>query len=57
MATPHLPSRAPKRGQNWYLTPAFSGVPNAKRGYKIRSGCLTLAFLGARKTAELLRNP
>ena len=33
-----LRSRGPKRGRNRYVTPAFSGVPNAKRGEKIRSG-------------------
>ena len=31
-----LPSRGPKRGQKCYLTPAFSGVPNAKRGEENR---------------------
>ena len=40
---PHpLPSRGPKRGQNCYVTPAFSGVPT--RGDKIRIGYLTHAF-------------
>ena len=57
MATSPLPSRGPKRGRNCYVTPAFSGVPNAKRWEKIRSGYLTLAFSGAQKRAELLRNP
>ena len=28
-----------------------------KKGNKIRSGCLTLAFLGAQKRAEMLRHP
>ena len=37
------------------MTPPFSGIP--KEGDKIRSGCLTLAFSGAHKRAELLRNP
>ena len=50
-------SRGPKRGRNCYVSPALSGVPNAKRGEKIRSGCLTPAFSGAQKRAELLRNP
>ena len=27
-----LPCRGPQRGQKCYVTPAFSGVPNAKRG-------------------------
>ena len=35
--------------------PAFSGDPNKKD--KIRSGCLTLAFSGAQKRAEVLGNP
>ena len=37
------------------MTHAFSGVPN--KGETIRSGCLTLAFSGAQKRAELLHNP
>ena len=57
MAASPLPSRGPKRGRNCYVTPAFSGVPNAKRGDKIRNGYLTPAFSGAQKRAELLRNP
>ena len=56
MATSPLPSRGPKRGRNCYVTPAFSGIPNAKRGEKIRSGYLTLAFSGAQKRAEVLHN-
>ena len=47
VATSHMPSRGPKRMHNSYVTPAFSGVPNAKRGDKIRSGHLTDAFSGA----------
>ena len=57
MTTSPLPSPGPKRGRNCYVTPAFSGIPNAKRGEKIRSGYLTLAFSGAQKRAKLLRNP
>ena len=57
VATSPMPSRWPKRGRNCYVTPAFQGVPNAKRGDKIRSGNLTRAFSGAQKRAELLRNP
>ena len=57
MATSPLPSLGPKRGRKCYVTPAFSGIPNAKLGDKIRSGYLTLAFFGAQKRAELLRNP
>ena len=57
MATSPLPSRGPKRGLNCYATPAFLGVPNAKRGDKIRSSYLTPAFSGGQKRAEMLRNP
>ena len=52
-----LLSRGPKKGRKCYVIPAFSGVPNAKRGEKIRSGCLTPAFSGAQNRAEVLRNP
>ena len=94
VATSPLPSWGPKRGRKWYVTLAFSGVPNAKRreqnqkwlphpcllegpkeggnatpplqawvsptpsvGSKIRGGCLTTAFLGAQKRAEMVRHP
>ena len=57
MATSPLPSQGAKRGRNCYVTPAFSGVPNAKRGDKIRSGYLTNTFSRAQKRADLLRNP
>ena len=69
VAASTLPSRGPKRGQDCSVTPAFSGIPNAKRGEgkkselsptkgnKIRSGCLTPAFSGAQKRARLLRHP
>ena len=57
LAASPLPSPGPKNGRNCYATPAFSGVPNAKRGDGIRIGCLTRAFSGAQKWAELLRNP
>ena len=57
MATSPLPSQGPKRGRNRYITPAFSGSPNAKLGNKIRSGYLTPAFSVAQKRAELLHNP
>ena len=50
--TSTLPSRGPKRGRKRYVTPAFSGVPNAKRGENIRIGRLTLAFSGVHKWAE-----
>ena len=32
VAASSMPSRGPKRGQKCYVTPVFSGVPNAKRG-------------------------
>ena len=57
MATSTLSPRGPKRGRACYVTLAFSGVPNAKRGKKIRTSYLTLPFLDAHKRAELLRNP
>ena len=57
MATSPLPSPGPKRGRNCYVTPAFSGIPNANREEKIRSGYLTLAFSGAQERTELLRKP
>ena len=52
-----LPSRGPTNGRKCYITLAFSGVPNANAWNKIRSGCLTTAFSGAHKCAELLCNP
>ena len=94
VAASPLLCRGPKRGRKCYITPAFLGVPNAKRGEqhekwlpqpyfvgrpkeggngmsplhcprsatpsagsKIRSGCLTPAFPGAHKRAEMLRHP
>ena len=68
VATSPMPSRGPKRGRKCCVTLAFSGIPNAKRGEqnqkgspsegnKIRSGCLTPAFLGAQKRAEMLCHP
>ena len=33
----------PKEGLGGYVAPAFSGVPNTKRGEKIRIGCLNSA--------------
>ena len=55
VAVSPVPSQAPKRGQNCYVSRAFSGIPN--KGDKIRSGCLTLASSGAQKRAELLCIP
>ena len=58
VATSPGPSRGPKRGRYCYVTHAFLGVPNAKRGDKIkRSGYLTPAFSAAQKSTKLLCNP
>ena len=51
-----MPSWGPGRGWNYYVTPAFSGVLDAKRGEKFIVGSLTHAFLGAQGRAELLCN-
>ena len=56
MATSPLPSRGPKRGRNYHITLAFSGVPNAKLAVKMRKGSLSPAFSGAQKKAALLYN-
>ena len=64
VAASTLPSQGPKRGPKCYVNPAFSGIPNAKRGEqnqkwsptkgnKIRRSCLTPAFSGAQKRAEM----
>ena len=47
--------RGPKGGHRCYVTPAFSGSPT--KGNKITRGCLTPAFSGAQKRAEMLRHP
>ena len=57
VATSHVRSWGPRTGRMWYVTPAFSGPPNAKRGEKIRVGYRTPAFSGAKRRAEVLRNP
>ena len=54
LATSPMPCRWPTNRPNYYVTPAFSGVPS--KGDKIRIGYLILAFFGAHKWAELLRN-
>ena len=51
----HLPARGPARGRKWYVSPALSGVPNKRD--KIRSGGLTLAFLGAQKKGAIAARP
>ena len=66
MAASPLPSWRPKRGRKCYVTPPFSGIPNAKRGEqnqkwyptkgnKIRSGCLRLHRQFC--TVAILRTP
>ena len=59
MATSPLPSWGPEaeKGAELLRSPCILGFPNTKRGEKIRSDYLTLAFSGAQKRAELLRNP
>ena len=57
MATSPMPSRGPKRGRKCYVTLAFSGIADAKRKEKIRSGYLNPPFSGAQRRAEMLRNP
>ena len=44
LATSSLPSPGPTSGRKWYVTRAFSGVPN--KGDKIRMGYLTLPSRG-----------
>ena len=58
MATSPLPSRGARRGRKCYGTPAFSGVPNAKRWEKSRNGYLTRAFSGVpnAKRGEKIRS-
>ena len=42
-----MPSRGPKNGRNGYINVAFLGVPNVKRGNKIRRGYLATTILCA----------
>ena len=44
-----------KLGRKCYITPAFSGVPNAKRGDKIRSGYLTPAVSGVPNKGDKIK--
>ena len=48
MAT-HPAFSGAQRGRRCYVTLAFSGVPNAKHGEKLKSGYLTLAFSGPKR--------
>ena len=64
---PHPAFLGPKRGRKCYVTLAFSGFRNAKRGEqhqnwsptkggKFRSGCLTPTFSGTPNRAEMPRH-
>ena len=68
VAASPLPSRGPKGGRTCNVTPAFSGVPNTKRGEqnqkwsptkgnKIRIGCPTPAFSGGPKEGGNAMSP
>ena len=50
-----LPSSGAKSGHKCYITPHSGGSPT--KGNTIRSGCLTRAFSGAQKRAEMLCHP
>ena len=52
-----MPSRAAGRGRTCYVTLEFLGLPNAKRGDKVRTGYLTAIFSVAQKRTEVLCNP
>ena len=56
MGTSPMLSWGPTRGRKYYVTPTYSGIPKAS-GDKIRSGRLPLAFSGAHKWVEMLRQP
>ena len=55
--TSALPCERTRRGRKCSVSHAFSGVPNAKRGGGIGSGCLTPAFFGAQNKVEVLCDP
>ena len=55
VAASPLPSRRPKEGRN--AMPPLHSRGSPTKGSKIRSGCLTPAFSGAQKRAEMLRHP
>ena len=52
LATSPLPSRGPKRGRECYITPAFSGAPNAIRRERIKSGYLSSIFSTTRSATR-----
>ena len=55
LAASAMPSRGPKTRRSCYATPAFSRVPDAKRGDKITSGSLALAFSGVPNKGHEIR--
>ena len=57
VATSPLPSRGPRRGRKCYVIPAFSGVPDAKRREKFRSGYLTPAFSAGQRGRKCYVTP
>ena len=68
VAASPLPSWEPRRGRKCYVTPEFSGVPNAKRGEENQKWSPTKGekkqkwqpypcLLGAQQRAEILRHP
>ena len=52
-----LPSRKRTNGRKCYVTPAFSGVPNAKRGEQNQEWLPNPAFSGAQTRVEMLHHP
>ena len=52
-----LPSQKPKRGRKCYATPAFSGIPNAKREEQNRKWLPHLALSGAQKRGGNAMSP
>ena len=57
LATLCLPSRSDRRGRKCYITPAFSGVPNAKRGEQKQKWLPHLPSRGPKRGREILRHP
>ena len=59
MGYPPLPSRRPKSHWKCYATPAFSGVPNAKHGERIRMGewAIHPCLLGGPKEGKSAMQP
>ena len=55
MATSTLHSQGPKRGRNCYVTPAFSGIPNAKLGDKNQKWLPHLCIRGGPKEGGIAK--